>query len=278
MEAPAEGLITARVREADPARYLSVLFAPAAMRDDLLALYAFDAEIAQIPGRVSEPLPGEIRLQWWRDALARGAAAAGGNPVAEALLTAIMRRGLPADAFERYLDARIADLYADPFPDRASLEAYCGETESAIVQLAALILSPNDASAAAEAAGHAGCARAMTRMLSRISLWRARGRCPVPLDLLAAAGIDLPAFLADADPKGARRAAAALHALASHHLRAFEAAASGLPQSLRPALLPAAELRPHLSLLERRDPLPAPVELPALRRFVAVSLRGLRGW
>ena len=35
----------------------------------LEALFALQLEIRRIPGAVSEPPLGEIRLQWWRDAL-----------------------------------------------------------------------------------------------------------------------------------------------------------------------------------------------------------------
>src|SRR5687767_346179 len=77
------------VRTADRDRYLAALYAPEDRRADLLALYAFNAEISGIRDRVSQSLPGEIRLQWWRDVIAaRDADAGAGHPVAEALLAA----------------------------------------------------------------------------------------------------------------------------------------------------------------------------------------------
>ena len=87
------------VRELDRDRWLACLFAPASHRPHLLALYAFHCEITRIRDLVSEPLPGEVRLQWWRDLLegeARGNAS--GNPVAAALLGAIRRYRLPSAA------------------------------------------------------------------------------------------------------------------------------------------------------------------------------------
>ena len=59
-------------------------------RRALLALYAFNVEIVRVRDQVSQPLPGEIRLQWWSDMLA-GQAHGGveGNPVAAELLRAI---------------------------------------------------------------------------------------------------------------------------------------------------------------------------------------------
>jgi phytoene synthase len=59
----------ALVRAADKDRFLSALFAPAHQRGPLFALYAFNAEIASVRDRAREPMPGEIRLQWWRDVI-----------------------------------------------------------------------------------------------------------------------------------------------------------------------------------------------------------------
>src|SRR6185503_16244699 len=84
------------VREHGKDRYLAGLFAAASKRKHLFALYAFNYEIARIRELVHEPLPGEIRLQWWRDALqgsARGDV--GRHPVAGALLTSIEQFSLP---------------------------------------------------------------------------------------------------------------------------------------------------------------------------------------
>ncbi|MDP2732480.1 MAG: squalene/phytoene synthase family protein, partial [Hoeflea sp.] len=58
-----------RVRRFDRDRFLTALFCPSDRRADLLALYAFNIEIAGVRETVSEPLLGHIRIQWWRDAL-----------------------------------------------------------------------------------------------------------------------------------------------------------------------------------------------------------------
>ena len=61
---------TELVRSHDFARYASTLFVPAAQRRALLAVYAFNVEISRVRAQVSQPLPGEMRLQWWSDMLA----------------------------------------------------------------------------------------------------------------------------------------------------------------------------------------------------------------
>ena len=59
------------VRTADNDRFLATLFAPAEHRGALHALYAFNVEVARVREVAREPLPGEIRLQWWSEVVAR---------------------------------------------------------------------------------------------------------------------------------------------------------------------------------------------------------------
>ena len=266
------------VRKADPDRYIATLYAPEDRRGALFALHAFDAEIARVRDLVSEPLPGEIRLQWWRDALSAGTAEPAGHPVATALRKAIEAHDLPRATFDAYLDARIFDLYDDPMPDRATLEGYCGETSSALIQLGGLILDRGAAPAHATAAGHAGCARAIARMVALMPLHRARGQCFVPAEILAAAGLTRDDYLAGADRRAMGTVTSAMIALATEHLAAFHRAAGALPPSLRPAFLPLAALPSTLARLS-----PNAWEKPAsepsqLRRHVLILRRALRGW
>src|SRR5258707_1356518 len=103
------------LRAADKDCFLTTLFAPAEHRDALIALYAFNVEIARVREVVREPLAGEIRLQWWSDVL-RGAGRGEieANPVAAALLATIARYKLPLERFEALIAARRFDLYDDP--------------------------------------------------------------------------------------------------------------------------------------------------------------------
>ena len=130
-----DDIVRNAVREADPDRYLSTLYASAEKRTALFSLYAFNAEIASVRDRIREALPGEVRLQWWREVI-DGERPADGHPLAEALLATIAAHNLPRAAFANYLEARMFDLFDDPMPTRGDLEGYCGETASALIQLA----------------------------------------------------------------------------------------------------------------------------------------------
>lgn len=269
--------LTVALRTADPDRYLSVLYASAEHRHALSALYGFNVEIAAVRDRIREALPGEVRLQWWRDAINAGVET--GNPLADALLEAIRTQGLPRQTFENYLEARIFDLYDDPMPSTADLEGYCGETASALIQLAALVLDPVAAPSVAQAAGHAGCAQAITGMIRLLPVHRARAQCFFPRDLLAAAGT-APEELVAGKGEGPIRAVAAMAALARQHFSAFTRHATALPEKLRPAFLPLAPVPAYLDRIEKSPAaaLERPVEISSLRRQWLTLRRAMRGW
>ncbi len=226
--------IAADLRALDGERYFAALLAPAATRDPLMALHAFDAELARIRDAVREPALGEIRLQWWRDMIdgGRGEEAAG-HPLAAAMLAAIRHHDLPTTAFARMIEARRFDLYDDAPASRSDLEGYLGETSGAVLQLGALIVTPGLASGLADAAGHGGCVVGVADLVRRFSHLRRRGRCVVPLDMLGELALDEDRVLNDID--AAVRAAAALIEHGIAHYRRFEA--QSLPAPARPAFL-----------------------------------------
>jgi len=164
------------VREADKDRFLASLFAPAEGRRDLLALYAFNAEVAGVQGKVREPLAGEIRLQYWHDLVA-GTGEPGANPVAAALLEIVKRHALPRQPLLELLEARRFDLYEETFSTRADLENYASNTSSAVIELAMRILDqPSGATPGlARSAGIAYAIKKGWLILLRHKLRRFRG-------------------------------------------------------------------------------------------------------
>src|SRR5207302_7126999 len=100
--------LAALVRRHDRDRYQTALFAPAERREALFALYAFNYEIARVREIVTQPMLGQIRLQWWREVL--DAAYAGTtprrHPVVLPLSEAIRDCDLARQAFDRLIDTR----------------------------------------------------------------------------------------------------------------------------------------------------------------------------
>jgi phytoene synthase len=162
------------VRGHDFSRYASTLFVPAGQRRALLAIYAFNVEISRVREVVSQPLPGEIRLQWWSDMLAgEGHGGVEGNPVAAELNLAIENFGLPAERLSRLVNEHQFDLYNDPMPTMAALEGYLQDTNSALFSLGAAAAgwqSPD----IEHLARHAGLAQGMAQAVVALPLDAAR--------------------------------------------------------------------------------------------------------
>jgi 15-cis-phytoene synthase len=272
--ASAYDVCTQMVRESDPDRYFSAMFAPAAARPHLMALYAFNQDIAQVRERVSDPLPGEVRLQWWRDVLegdARGDAQA--HPVAAALLDTAARFKLPRLALTNLIDARIFDLYDDPMPDLMTLEGYCGETSSALIRLACLVLAggqePGINPSGAEAAGHAGVAYAITGLLRAFPWHAARGQLFVPTHMLSAHGATREDVVTGRGGPGVNRALVDLRRVARKHLERTRAVRITISSEIAPAFLATVLVEPYLKVMERADynPFQTRVDLPNWKKL-----------
>ena len=259
------------VYEADRDRYLTALFAAAEDRPGLLALYAFNAEIARVRDMVSDPLPGEVRLQWWRDYLEgveHGAASA--NPVAAALAGTIEKYRLPKAPLIAMTEARIFDLYDDPMPSLNDLEGYAGETSSALIQLGSLVLNGGEDPGTASVAGHAGVAYALAGLMRSLPWHAARGQMYLPKDLLERHGVETRTVFKGETTAELRSALTELRAHVRHHLERVRQQVGEIPPHVAPAFLPLALVEPFLRRMEKpgHDPLREPVRMSQLRRLV----------
>ena len=255
----------ATVRTADRDRYTADLFLPEPARRHIFALHAFNAEVARVRDAVSDPQLGEIRLQWWRDALNGDD---GGHPIATAVRRTIAEFKLPVAAFERLLDARTFDLYDDPMPTLNDLEGYAGDTSSSLIQLAAIVLAGGRDPGTAEAAGHAGVAYAITGLLRALPFHARRGQQYLPQDVLAKHGADPAAVFSGQSTAALRAVLADLRERARDHLARGERALAALTGDVKLAFLPMTLVRPYLDLMERPryEPLGQPADLSAWRR------------
>src|SRR5665647_459777 len=174
----------ALVREADRDRYLTALFAPSERRDALLALYAFNVEITRVRDIAREPMPGEIRLQWWREVLSgerEGEGAA--HPVAAALMASLKQYAIAPERLSAIVDAHTFDLYDDPLQTLDDLDNYAVMTQSALIDIAADILGA-DRSETMMLIRSAGIAYTVAGILSGLARHVARGQLYIPLEVL----------------------------------------------------------------------------------------------
>src|SRR5215468_4243353 len=179
-----------QVRQFDRDRYLTVLFAGSHARADLVALYAFNLEVAKTRELVREPMMGLMRLQWWRDCIAEIYA---GNErrhqVAQPLAAAIRRHGLERAAFERLLEAREADLGETPPATLPALVGYANATAGSLGVLAVQVLG-GAGDQEARAVRAVWIAWALAGLLRAVP-FHARHRCVhLPQDLLAQQGLE----------------------------------------------------------------------------------------
>lgn len=151
------------VRERDEDRWLAAGYAPPLLQRKLLALYAFHAELRRIPSAVSEPPLGEIRLQWWREALdeIRAGKPPRAHPVVEEIAFAGLARPEYAALLAEAIEANARPLYGEPFSSLDALERWLGEADGAVDAVATLLAAEDRA--LAEAARRAGTGFALAR-------------------------------------------------------------------------------------------------------------------
>ena len=249
----AAGFCAELVRTHDFARYASTLFMPAGRRRALIALYAFNVEISRVRDQVSQPLPGEMRLQWWTDMLTgSGHGGVEGNPVAAELTRAIRDCRLPVERLSRLIEEHQFDLYNDPMPTIAALEGYIDDTCGALFSLGAAIAGWQSREIE-HLARHAGLAQGMAQVVAALPFDASRRQLFVPLQLLQAHGSGMEQVFAGKWTPQVRAALDQLIGEAQQHLETALALLAGVPPEVRPVFLPLALVRRDLARMSRAD-------------------------
>ncbi len=186
MDADLASRLAQSVRAADPDRYFATLFAPAADRPFLFALYAFNAEVARIRETVSEPMLGNIRLEWWRETVE---SARKGTPrshdVARGLAALFAERGTALQPFEALITAWSWDPVNDRFGDMSSMDAWVDSTSGGLMRMAADILGA-DPHKSDDITRQAGLAYGLTRLVRALPFHNIRHQLYLSVDLVQA--------------------------------------------------------------------------------------------
>ncbi|MCF6272013.1 MAG: squalene/phytoene synthase family protein [Rhodobacteraceae bacterium] len=171
------------VKSGDPDRYRSAKTAPENSRKSLMALYAFNLEVARTPWASPEPLVAQMRLQWWRDEIAKiyQGTRVDSHEILPALREVIFDHNLPQSLFARLIEARHFDIYADPHPSRSAFDTYIDATSGSLMELAACSLGADETTLPAirdfaYGSGVANLLRASHELVDR-------GRTPLPDDV-----------------------------------------------------------------------------------------------
>jgi phytoene synthase len=246
--------LAALVRHHDRDRYQTALFAPARRREALLALYAFNYEIARVRETVTQPMLGQIRLQWWREVLdtAYAGAPARQHPVAVSLSAAIREFGLSREPFDRLIDTRERDLAEEPPASLAALEDYAEGSSAALVHLALQVLGVREVTIE-ETARKVGIAYALAGLLRAMPFHARAGRAYIPADVGERARLDPADYTAGRGTPALRAAVREIAVAAVRHLRAAREGRPAIPRSAIAALLPAIVAGRFLARLRRAE-------------------------
>ena len=249
----AAGFCAELLRTHDFTRYVSTLFVPAEQRRALVALYAFNVEISRVHEQVSQPLPGEVRLQWWTDVLA-GAGHGGveGNPVAAELMLAIRSWRLPIERLSRLIDEHQFDLYNDPMPTMAALEGYINDTSAVLFSLGAAIAT-RPSEEVEHLARHTGLAQGMVQVIAALPRDASRRQLFLPQQLLESHGCGIEEVFAGKQTPRLRAALGQLLDEARAHLKTAFALLADVPPQVRPVFLPLAMVDRDLKRMSRVD-------------------------
>ncbi|MGD2132415.1 MAG: squalene/phytoene synthase family protein [Maricaulaceae bacterium] len=246
--------ISETARQADPDRWLAARFAPAPARARLEALYAFNAEIARVREVVSDPMLGEIRLAWWREAIEEIYAdpvRPRRHPVALALADAIASAASSIDQAEflALIDARRRDLEPERFDDVGEIETYTDETAGRLAALAGAFAGqiPLDAGQL-EVLRACGRAWALTGLARALPVHVAQGWITPPADIPADR---VARAFSERDGEAMRACAAPLLETAERALGEARAQLPALDAELWPAYGYLALAAPRLARLQR---------------------------
>lgn len=243
------------MRERDADRFLAGLFAAPERRPLLYTIYAFDLEVAAIGGRAGEPMAGEIRLQWWREAVSgERAEEAAASPVAAALLATIDAAELGRDPFISVLDARGMELRREPIATIAEFGHHADCVAGGVMRAAAAALEYRDSAPFDALVHHASWARAAVEHLRQFAFHAARDGVRLPEEILARHGVARDQMRAQQDTPALRSALAEFRALARSHAEAAMALrVNAAPASAWPAFLPVALTALYLDRMDAAD-------------------------
>ncbi len=268
-----------QIRRFDNDRFLCTLFAPPAEREALAAVYAFNVEVARIRESVAEPLLGEIRLQWWRDAI-EGiyAGKPSSHQVVVALDEAVGSFGLSRAYFERLLDARAFDLDDAPPQDLAALVDYADATAATLSALSLEVLGA-DGAGVRHAARDVAIAWALVGLIRAVPFHARARRLYLPAELNRKAGLDVFEMFDRGGAEGLSTVVGTIADIAGDYLSAARRWRREVPAKALPAVLPATLAEGYLRQLRKcgYDPFDARVQTGSPLRHLRIGYNRLRG-
>ncbi|MCP5381980.1 MAG: squalene/phytoene synthase family protein [Kordiimonadaceae bacterium] len=240
-----------QVKKYDYDRFLITLFAKADIREDLFALYSFNHEVAKIREAVSEPMLGEIRLQWWRESIE---GIASDNPrnheVVLPLSDAFHRHDLSADSFINIIDARSADIYDENPNTITDFEQYLGATSGNLMKIAARISGEQDEHVLS-LCYDLGMVWGLIGTIRALRFQLAQGKISLPQDIMHQFEVRKSDLMALEGNENIRRLIRGLHQSATNYLNQISKDKKSIGKDVRPLFLLSALSRSYLNMIRR---------------------------
>ena len=231
-----------RLRDGDPDRFESALFAEPDVRERLFTLYAFNLELANAAWRatlrVSEPQIGAMRLRFWLDVIAEAydGAPPRAHEIAEPLNVLIHETRPDRAPLERLVEARLRDLDPSPMQDFTALYDYVDETAGSLMRVAVQIATPPERRSHEldRVAADLGAAQGVARLFEATPALGAQSRL-----LLPAPAVDRSAAMKGETTDGLRAVLRAAAEEGLRRLRRARARRREIPRAAASALLAA---------------------------------------
>jgi 15-cis-phytoene synthase len=168
------------VQKGDPDRFRCAMVAPVALRGRLMAIYAFNLEVAKAPWVTQEPMIAQIRLQFWHDEIEAVFAGKTGSKheVLGPLAQVISEANLPREPFDALINARMFEIRQEPHANRAEFDMYIHNTSGTVMEMAARALGAGDP--AIPSVRDYAYAFGVAKLLQALPVLYAGGRDPIP--------------------------------------------------------------------------------------------------
>lgn len=263
----------ALVRTADPDRFASAMCARnLSQRADLMVIYAFNVEVARAPWVTQEEMIAEMRLQWWKDAIAEiyEDNTVRRHEVVTPLSEVVARNQLPRALFDELIEARRFDIYREGHASQEAFETYIASTSANVMKAAGLALAARDLDSFALY----GRATGLANLFKALPELYARGRDPIP-----AGSIDRNAAIEGRADPALAETIATLARSGITSLKEARTQRGGVSNDARPALL-AGWMAEHTLKAVLSDPeraLRGELQMSPVRRSLSLAWKNLTG-
>ncbi|KAG9036994.1 hypothetical protein FRB95_007289 [Tulasnella sp. JGI-2019a] len=244
-----------QVRKHDYDSFLLHYFYPRRTHDAYFALKAFNVELAMVRDVVSKPIIGQMRMQFWRDAVKSiQEDRPPHHPIAEALYRASKDSNIPAYHLKRIIDARDRDLFAPTYMSIDNVTDYAEATSSTMLYSLLSILNLSKSDTFSHAASHIGVASSFVTLLRGLPFHASKRRMIIPADLSSKNGVqEEDVFRSGGSAEGIADAVYDFATVANDHLITAREMFKdgGVPEAAMPIFLHAVPASSYLESLEK---------------------------